>query len=377
MAPYRVYSYGRAEPESSGSDVDIEVTHTSSLWALPIELLVWVFIILDARRELQPRHLAVCKHLYNALIPLLYRLPILKATNFFAFVDTVSRRRHLGRYIQELNLSSVVQLGKNAFVAKLLKRSASSLRVFVAPFTSFGFGPLLALKNCLELRILDLALVLEMFDLGELFRSISRLHNLTHLSFPRSSIEISDVESIEWPLRLSHLHISGGISDEFLIRSVLPPTITHLEFSNCPQIKDEGVHDALVKVGRHLSVFKVQYPMPGLSGGALDEVFSYAPNLTVLEVSVEYVLGNFFDEDNLILEDCRPLHTLFIRSSGLLGTSTKLDPADLAIALDDGRLPSLKWCVTLAQLGWSQNSEYVTYIAMELEEREGGLHMSY
>lgn len=61
----------------------------------------------------------------------------------------------------------------------------------------------------------------------------------------------------------------------------------------------------------------------------------------------------------------------------MLGTSTKLDPIDLAIAINEDRLPFLKNIRCTAKLGWDPKSEYVTFIVDALDERGGGLYIGY
>ena len=63
--------------------------------------------------------------------------------------------------------------------------------------------------------------------------------------------------------------------------------------------------------------------------------------------------------------------------SGMLGTSTRLEPIDLAIALNEERLPMLKNVRCTAKLGWDPQSEYVSYIVDELDDRGGGLYIGY
>lgn len=352
--------------------------YEDSLMRLPVEIMVRIFEMLDVRGKLKPRFLRVCKLFYLLILPMIYRCPILKATNFFSFVETISSSKTIGHYIRELDLSYIIQTGKNAFVAKLLKRSRKNLLAFVAPQTSFGLGPLIALKNCEQLKVLDLRLVSETLNLEELFNSIRNLHNLTHLSFPRSSILINDYKSINWPPKLSYLRISGGISDDFLRDSHFPLTINQIEFAHCPAILDVGLGNLLLRIGRNLKSLRIQYPMPGLKTESLDDVFRFCPNLYTLEVAVDYVSTRFFDEENLqYMDSFRPLRTMYINSSGLLGTSTKLDPIDLAVAINEDRLPFLKNLQVTAKLGWDPKSEYVTYIADELDERNGGLYIGY
>lgn len=355
-----------------------ELENELKLMKLPVEIIVKILEILDARGKLKPKFLRVCKLFYLIAFPMIYRRPHLKATNFFLFVETMSLNKKSGEYVQELDLSSVIQSGKNAFVLKLLKRSKKQLRVFVAPQTSFGLAPLLSLKNCHQLRILDLRLVSETLDLRELFNSIEALQNLTHLSFPRSSVAINNFNNVNWPPQLSFLRLSGGISDDFLLETKFPSTITQLEFSHCPAIKEFGFQQLIRKMGKTLKTLKVQYPMPGLREKSLDPVFYYCPNLLVLEVAVDYVSSSFFDEENLgYMEYPRPLKTMYLESSGMLGTSTRLDPIDLAVALNDERLPNLKNIRCTAKLGWDPKSEYVDFIVNALDERGGGIYIGY
>lgn len=286
--------------------------------------------------------------------------------------------KKIGEFIRDLDLSNVNQSGKNAFVAKLLKRSRKYLEAFTAPQTSFGLAPLIALRGCEHLKILDLRLVSETLNLEELFHSIRLLNNLTHLSFPRSSLEIDNYNNVQWPPKLEFLRVSGGISDEFLMMSEFPQTISHMEFAHCPKVRHVGFQCFLYKVGVHLKSLRIQFPMPCLQSDSLDIVFKYCPNLLVLEVSVDYMSAEFFDEDSLLLLPYpRPLRTLYIDSSGMLGTTDKLDPLDLALALGDNRLPNLKNVRCTAKLGWDPKFDGVSYIANELDERNGGLYVGY
>lgn len=350
----------------------------ADLLVLPLELIVHIFEILLWQNLLTPRFLRVSKLIYLVVLPMIYRRPVLKGNNFFAFVETISSNKKIGGYIRDLDLANVNQSGKNAFVAKLLKRSRPYLEAFTAPQTSFGLGPLMALRSCDHLRILDLLLVSETLNLEELFHSIRDLDNLTHLSFPRSSLEINDYSGIHWPPKLQYLRVSGGISDDFLIESEFPSTIAHMEFAHCPKVRHSGFQHLLSRFGPNLKSLKIQFPMPGLHANSLDTIFVCCPNLNVLEVTVDYLSSGFFDDDLLPqLPYPRPLRALYIDSSGMLGTNDKIDPIDLAVALNDGRLPNLKNVRCTAKLGWDPKSEYVSYIADEMDERHGGLYIGY
>ncbi|CAH6722208.1 F-box protein [[Candida] jaroonii] len=373
---------GTLEEKKDGKVVEVfsnNVESPDDLMVLPTELILYIFEILYYRNQLKPKFLRISKLFHILLLPMIYNYPVLKATNFFAFVETISNNKKIGEYVKQLDLSYIIQSGKNAFVAKLLKRSKKNLINFVAPQTSFGLGPLFALRNCEKLKILDLRLVSETLNLNELFNSIRNLKDLEKLSFPRSSIEIDAemISQIHWPPKLSALRISGGISDEFLVKSDLPLSITHLEFAHCPMIKDYSVTTLFAKFGKNLKTLKIEYPMPKLKEDSLDSIFRFCPNLTTLLVYVDYISGGFFDDDNLLYYPDRPLRNLYIDSSGMLGTSTKLHPLDLALALTDGRLPNVKNIRCTAKLGWDPQSEYVSTIIEILEERNGGLYLGY
>lgn len=349
-----------------------------NLLTLPVEIIIHILEILLYQNRLRPRFLRLLKLFYAITMPLIYRRPVLNGNNFFQFVDTILGKNTHGMYIRDLDLSSVNQLGKNAFVAKLLKRSRPFLEAFTAPQTSFGLGPLIALRSCEHLRVLDLRLVSETLNLEELFHSIRDLKQLTHLLFPRSSLEIENYLNINWPPKLEFLRVSGGISDDFLIRSDFPLSIKHMEFAHCPKVAHSGFQHLLLKLGANLKSLRIQFPMPGLQGNSLDTVFIYCPNLQTLEVTVDYLSQAIFDDDLLpMLPYQRPLRRLFISSSGMLGTNDKVDPVDLALALSEEKLPLLRFVRCTAKLGWDSNSEYVSFIAQELEERKGGLYIGY
>lgn len=343
---------------------------------LPLEIIVHILEALLLEGNLTPKFLRVSKLFYLITAPMLYRQPYLRGDNFLAFVETINANKRIGELIHHLDLSNVNQSGKNAFVAKLLKRSRPSLQSFTAPQTSFGLAPLISLRSCKHLQRLDLRLVSETLNLEELFLAIRQLEQLTHLSFPRSSIEINNYKNVLWPPMLEYLRVSGGISDDFLIHSEFPPSIAHMEFAHCPKVKHLGFQFLLQKFGHNLKTLRIQFPMPGLGPTSLDTVFRYCPNLLVLEVSVDYLSGDIFDKECLPFIPNRPLRTLYIESSGMLGTTDKLNPLDLALALDE-RLPYLKNIRCTSKLGWNPNSDEVSYILEELESRDGGLYFGY
>ncbi|GMF07293.1 unnamed protein product [[Candida] boidinii] len=226
---------------------------------LPFEIIL--LILSFTENPVSITNLLICKATYYLLLPQLYRSPYLHNKNFLTFVETIgasSRRKKFGNLVKRLDLSGIVQMGKNSFLSKLLRRFSSSLEEFVAPQTSFGLSPLVSLRSCHSLKILDLRLVSETMNLKELFLSIKNIPELEQLSFPRSSIS-SEEYDMDWPQKLWYLRLSGGISNEFLLNSKFPSTITTLEFAHCPNITGSSLVSVLMRIGMNLKSLSVIY----------------------------------------------------------------------------------------------------------------------
>ncbi len=344
---------------------------------LPVEIL---HLILKYVEKIDPKYLRVCKLFYHLYAPILYERPQLDSYNFFQFVETLSSiKNKVGKLVKVLDLSTIIQSGKNSYVSKLLRRCSANLEVFVAPQTSFGYAPLVSLRGCKKIKVLDLRLVSETMNLKELFYSIKNSTDLTHLSFPRSSITCETYDDTFWPPNLWYLRLSGGISDDFIMSSTLPKSITRLEFAHCPLLKEFAMYQLLAKFGENLTHLSIQYPMPGLNEQSMDYIFTYCPNLLFLQVTVDYCSRFLFSEDLLpkLFNKERPLKTLWIDSSGALGQGTKIHPDDLTIALMEDRLPCLKNIRITSKLGWDLNSDDVGDLINVLEERDGGLYINY
>ncbi|AJU81253.1 hypothetical protein H635_YJM1083D00535 [Saccharomyces cerevisiae YJM1083] len=326
-------------------------------------------------------YLLVCRNWYAVCLPKLYYAPALTSKNFNEFVDTIiiNKKKNLGHYVFELNLSTILQSGRNSFVSKLLRRCCSNLTKFIAPQTSFGYAPLISLKSCHDLKFLDLGLVSETVKLKELFSAIKNFTKLTHLSFPRSSIDCQGFQDIQWPQNLRYLKLSGGITNEFVIDTKWPTTITTLEFSYCPQITELSIYSLLSQIGDNLKHLFFHYPMPSLAENSLDHVFTYCANLISLQLMVDYCSKWCFSEFMLskLVEYDRPLKTLYLECSGSLGLASKIHPDDLTIAILESRLPCLKNICVSPKLGWNMKSDEVADLVVSLEDQDGSLYLNY
>lgn len=338
-------------------------------------------LILSYCEIVDPNFLLVCKSWYIFCVPLIYHTPLLNSKNFSRFVDSIiaDRKKKMGEYVVELDLSTILQSGKNSFVSKLLRRCSTSLQKFTAPQTSFGYAPLISLKSCHQLKYLDLGLVSETVKLKELFAAIMNFKNLTHLSFPRSSIDCEGFREFVWPSNLQYLKLSGGITNEFVAETVWPDTIKTLEFSFCPQVDETAVYTVLSKIGDNLQNLFFYYPMPALSDNSLDYVFRYCTNLISIQLMVDYCTKWTFSEYMLmpLLDHPRPLKAIQLGCSGALGMASKIHPDDFTIAILEQRLPCLRTINIASRLGWDMHSEDVEDLVNAIEEQDGGLFETY
>ncbi|CCD24080.1 Pfu1p NDAI_0C04200 [Naumovozyma dairenensis CBS 421] len=338
-------------------------------------------LVLFYSETIDPNFLLVCQTWYFLSMPLLYHSPQLTSRNFNKFVDTIisNKKKKLGESIIELDLSTILQSGKNSFVSKLLRRSSINLQKFIAPQTSFGYAPLVSLKSCHQLKYLDLGLVSETVKLQELLSAIKNFTKLTHLSFPRSSIDCEGFREFVWPQNLEYLKLSGGITNEFVSETKWPKTIKFLEFSYCPQVDEHSIYTVLSQIGDNLTHLYIHYPMPALRENSLDYVFRYCSNLIVIQLMVDYVSKWAFSEYMLtkLTPKQRPLKTIYLQSSGSLGLGAKIHPDDFTIALWEKRLPCLKNISVSSKLGWNTESDGVEDLVSAIEEQDGSLYISY
>ncbi|KAK7204228.1 hypothetical protein BZA70DRAFT_281851 [Myxozyma melibiosi] len=317
----------------------------------------------------------VCRSWYHAGIKYVYRRPRLYPKNYLDFVTTISSSDVLGKYVHVLDLRFTIQSGKNSYTSRLLRRCSKTVEEFYAPQTSFGYAPLISVRHCMNLRVLDLSLVSETVDLRELFQAIKNLQKLTVLNFPRSSVFCVDFDDNLWPPNLSTLGLAGGISDDFLLTTRFPDTITELTMAHCPFVKMDAVKSLLRQLGPTLTALRITFPMPALGFNALDTALSLCPRLYRFIVSTDYITHRMLSSENCFTD--HPLEILELDCSGMLGQSHKIQADDIALAILEGRLPKLRIVRASIKLGWSKDDEEVSELIEVLSEKEdGGLWIS-
>lgn len=284
------------------------------------------------------------------------------------FLPKTYLKHKFNPFVKTLDMSLVVQSGKNSYISKLLRRTSESLEIFISSQASFGTAPLIAIKACNNLKVLDLRLVNESVNLFELFKSIEQLPNLEQLCFPRSSVTCDSFD-FKWPENLWYLRLQGGITDSFASQVKLPSTITRLELAHCPHLTSSGLDQILIKIGFNLTNLSITYPMPKLGEGGCDRVFWYCPNLKKFAFDIAYATWELFSDDLLVeLEEFpRPLKYLRIESVGFMGMCEKLTPNDITVAVDEERLPLIKSLEISAMLGWDFKGQEMEDMLSELD----------
>ncbi|KAK9468351.1 hypothetical protein V1512DRAFT_259293 [Lipomyces arxii] len=355
-------------PSPSSSPEPIPVLIDPTKMHLPFEIIELIVSFIPA--PFPTSLLYVSRAWYHAALPRVYRRPRLSPKNYFSFVNTMSTSNTLGSYVHILDLRFIIQSGKNSYTSRLLRRCSSHLEEFYAPQTSFGYAPLVSVRQCFKLRVLDLSLVSETVDLRELFLAIRNLQKLTVLHFPRSSVFCIDFEDELWPPNLAQLGLAGGISDDFILNTAFPHTIKTLSLAHCPFVKTDSVRSLCHRLGPSLTTLRVTFPLPALGYNSLDSALRFCPNLRTLIVSTDYITHRLLSAENV--PEPHPLEMLDLDCSGMLGQSRKIQADDIALAVLEGRLPKLRIVRASIKLGWTKDDEEVSELIEVLSDREGG-----
>lgn len=339
---------------------------------LPVELTDMIASYLTEPQDLL-NTMRVNSAWYSGAVRHLYFRPQLDCKNYYSFVESMSKKSSMAHWVRELDLSNIMQSGKNSYTSRLLNKCRHRLEVFIAPQTSFGYAPLVSIKQCKRLRVLDLSLVSEKVDLRQLFQAIENARLLERLEFPRSSMLCENFEDIQWPRKLRHLGLAGGINDDFIRNLQVPNTITHLSLSYCPTVGEDSLYHLFAKLGAHLRSLSVAYPMPALHEKSLDRILGLCPNLQTLKASIDYISRDLFCYSKMGYPGNHPLKNLYLDSSGSLGQGTKMGADDIALAALENKVPQLKRVRVTRKLGWNPTSEDVCDLASVLEDRDGGV----
>lgn len=222
---------------------------------LPPEVLEIVirFIQLHRSRRVAQKDLWSCclisQEWYAAAIKPLYQAPVLLPRNFPEFSRTLSpslssrvRRIGLEDLVEHLDMGLIAYESQKSTTSRLLSRTKSSLKSFVAPAVSFSTTSLAPLSKCSHLQQLDLSRDQYDFGLMKLLRSIKDLHCLEWLSLskdcPSAFDDLEQLTSRTWPQNLTFIQfntskIAALGSSTWAITASIAPKVSTLVFNNC------------------------------------------------------------------------------------------------------------------------------------------------
>lgn len=191
----------------------------------------------------------VAQSWYAVAIKHLYEAPLLLPKNFTEFSRTLSpalssrtRRIGLEDLVEHLDMGMIAYESQKSTTSRLLSRSKTSLKSFVAPAVSFSTTSLAPLSKCLRLQHLDLSRDQYDFGLVRLLRSIGGLSHLEWLSLPKDCPSMSDalsqLNSHSWPPNLAFIQFNTNkttalTSSNANLITLLPEKLRSLTFNNC------------------------------------------------------------------------------------------------------------------------------------------------
>ncbi|KAL6938365.1 hypothetical protein ACO0OL_000905 [Hanseniaspora opuntiae] len=346
----------------------------------------------------------VCKAFYYLMIPRLYNTPHLTSKNFLKFIQVLDSDKKMKRnikknkddilqpyilsdFVNTLDLSMIIQSGKNSIISKLLRRCSANLVEFIAPQTSFGMLSLTTLKSCYNLEVLNLQLVAEKVDLNELFPSLNKFKKLKSLALPRSSFNcdllaenytlrrISFDNDAIWPPNLEDVTLSGNLTNDFINICFMPVNLKKLTISHCALLDDVSIYKILDRCGNTLESIHFQYPLTKLRNDSLDNVLRYcSSSLKEMSILADNISKYFFLDETHFAPN---LETMNILCSGSLSQLNKIHPDDITIALVENRFPSLKTLNISMRIGWDMNSDDIEDLITVFEDQGGSIYMSY
>lgn len=252
---HQVFGSLHPEPVTTAMKI-IEYRSTAqNVTHLPAEVLDIIIqhIQLHRSRRVAQRDLWSCclisQEWYAVTIKHLYEAPLLLPRNFPEFARTLSpalssRVRQIGleKFVEHLDMGIIAYESQKSTTSRLLSRTKTSLRSFVAPAVSFSTTSLAPLSKCLKLQQLDLSRDQYDFGLGRLLGSIKDLSHLEWLSLPKDCPSVKEhvamSNTLYWPLNLTFLQFNTSKTaalslSNFNIVAHLPPKLSFLTFNHC------------------------------------------------------------------------------------------------------------------------------------------------
>ncbi|KAF3897580.1 F-box domain-containing protein [Trichophyton interdigitale] len=187
----------------------------------------------------------VCQQWYSAAIPFLYSKPVISARNYDSFAGTLDVRgkaRHniqepLGNFVKHLDLGGLAHSGSKSVTARLLRACKEELEVFVAPASTFSTISLTPMSKCLNLRIVDLSVLMTIVPFLSIPHAVRNLKHLETLRFPpemshKGLPKVNDPHNersrplYQWPPKLKRLQLWRVHDSIILGNFIWPETVT-------------------------------------------------------------------------------------------------------------------------------------------------------
>lgn len=158
-----------------------------------------------------------------------------------------------------------------------------------------------ALSKCVNLRYLDLSLVGDPIPFTNLKKALSRLHKLSTLRLPRSTIltspESSSASAVSWPPQLTRLQLSGRFNPLTIPSFAWPPSLTSLSLKNCSDLSVSNLGSLMSSphLNRSLQRLSISGANRGLQPESVNAILAFLPGLTTLSIPGDMVEDTFFE----------------------------------------------------------------------------------
>ncbi|KAK2839335.1 hypothetical protein FQN49_006243 [Arthroderma sp. PD_2] len=232
----------------------------------------------------------VCQQWYAAAIPFLYSKPVISARNYDSFAGTLDVRgkaRHvqepLGNFVKHLDLGGLAHSGSKSVTARLLRACKEELEVFVAPASTFSTISLTPMSKCLNLRIVDLSVLMTVVPFLSIPHAVRNLQNLETLRFPPEMSneglpkinEFQDEKTpmYQWPPKLKRLQLWRVHDSIILGNFIWPETVTAVTLTESVHYPFNNIVQTLMTGGAPHRLQRIRI----LSDHQTDEIAFLAP----------------------------------------------------------------------------------------------------
>ncbi|KAM5447597.1 hypothetical protein MaudCBS49596_005856 [Microsporum audouinii] len=240
----------------------------------------------------------VCQQWYAAAIPFLYAKPVISARNYDSFAGTLDVRgkaRHniqepLGSFVKHLDLGGLAHSGSKSVTARLLRACKEGLEIFVAPASTFSAISLTPMSKCLNLRIVDLSVLMTIVPFLSIPHAVRHLRDLETLRFPpemsnKGLPKVNQPQNersppmYQWPPKLKRLQLWRVHDSIILGNFIWPETVTAVTLTESTHYPFNYILQTLVNGSARHRLQRVRI----VSNRQTDEISFLAPLCSQME----------------------------------------------------------------------------------------------